>query len=103
MRIWRQTSVSPRTWQPKWIRLKGRRVGEAVAEFVRQMRVTQVVFGHSKLRGRHNFLRPSAVQRFLQEAPPVDVHIVTPGTRTGKMTRRERGVQVPRTFTVAPA
>jgi len=58
-------------------RLRGTSVGEAVLEFVKDKRITQVVFGHSATRGWRKYLYMSAVQRFLRDAPAVDVHIVT--------------------------
>lgn len=59
------------------VRLEGRSVAEAVAEFVRERRITEVVFGRSATGGWRRFLYSSAIQRFLRDAPPVDVHIVT--------------------------
>jgi len=58
-------------------RLRGTSVGDAVIEFVKERRITQVVFGHSATRGWRKYLYASAVQRFLLDAPAVDVHIVT--------------------------
>ena len=57
--------------------LKGKRVGEAVARFVKEMRVTQVVFGHSAVGGWRRLLYLSALDRFLRHAPSVDIHVVT--------------------------
>jgi two-component system sensor histidine kinase KdpD len=57
--------------------LQGKNVGEAVAQFVKEKRITQVVFGHSATRGWRQYVYSSAVQRFLREATAVDVHIVT--------------------------
>ena len=58
-------------------RLRGDSVGEAVAKFVKERRITQVVFGHSASRGWRGYLYLSALNRFLRRAPAVDVHIVT--------------------------
>lgn len=58
-------------------RLKGRNVAEAVIEFVKEKRITQVVFGHSASQGWRRFLYLSALHSFLRDAPSVDVHIVT--------------------------
>ena len=58
-------------------RLRGNSVGEAVAEFVKERRITQVVFGHSASRGWRRYFYLSALNRFLRRAPAVDVHIVT--------------------------
>jgi two-component system sensor histidine kinase KdpD len=57
-------------------RLKGKKVSEAMAEFVREQHVTQVIFGHSATSGWRRYLFLSAVHRFLRDAPAVDVHIV---------------------------
>jgi two-component system, OmpR family, sensor histidine kinase KdpD len=61
----------------KVIRLNGRNVADAVAQVVREKRITQVMFGRSAVKGLRKFLYISAINRFLREAPAVDVHIVT--------------------------
>ena len=58
------------------IRLKGKKVSSAMAEFVREKHITQVIFGHSATSGLRRYLFLSAVHRFLRDAPAVDVHIV---------------------------
>jgi len=58
-------------------RLRGNGVGEAVAEFVKERRITQVVFGQSAARGWRRYFYLSALNRFLGRAPAVDLHIVT--------------------------
>ena len=58
-------------------RLRGNSVGEAVAKFVKERRITQVVFGHSAARGWRKYFYLSALSSFLRHAPAVDVHIVT--------------------------
>jgi two-component system, OmpR family, sensor histidine kinase KdpD len=57
-------------------RLKGKDVASAMAEFVREKHITQVIFGHSATSGWRRYLFLSAVHRFLRDAPAVDVHIV---------------------------
>src|SRR2546422_1807117 len=59
------------------VRLKGKSVAEAVAEFVREKHITQVVFGRSATRGLRRYFYLSAIHQFLRDAPAVDVHIVT--------------------------
>ena len=59
------------------VRLKGRSVADAVAEFVRSKKITQVIFGRAAIRDWRKYLYLSAVHRFLRESPAVDVHIVT--------------------------
>ena len=61
----------------KVARLNGRNVADAVADFVREKHITQVIFGRSSDQGLRKYLYLSAVNRFLREAPGVDVHIVT--------------------------
>ena len=59
------------------IRLKGRSVADAIAEFVRSRHITQVVFGRAAVRDWRKYFYLSVVHRFLRESPSVDVHIVT--------------------------
>jgi two-component system sensor histidine kinase KdpD len=61
----------------KLIRSKGNKVAEEVARVVRENHITQVVFGRSAQTGWKRYLYLSAIHRFLRDAPPVDVHIVT--------------------------
>ena len=58
-------------------RLHGNSVGEVVAKFVKERRITQVVFGHSAAHGWRRYFYLSALNSFLRHAPAVDVHIVT--------------------------
>jgi two-component system, OmpR family, sensor histidine kinase KdpD len=59
------------------VRLQGKDVATTLAKFVREKHITQVIFGRSATSGWRRYLYLSAVQRFLRNAPPVDVHIVT--------------------------
>jgi two-component system, OmpR family, sensor histidine kinase KdpD len=59
------------------IRTKGSKVAEEVAKVVREKYITQVVFGRSAQTGWRRYLYLSAIHKFLRDAPPVDVHIVT--------------------------
>jgi two-component system, OmpR family, sensor histidine kinase KdpD len=61
----------------KVIRSKGKQVAKEVARMVRENHITQVVFGRSAQTGWKRYLYLSAIHRFLRDAPPVDVHIVT--------------------------
>lgn len=61
----------------KVIQLRGKSVADMMAELVREKRITQVIFGRSAVKGLRKLLYVSAVNRFLQKAPAVDVHIVT--------------------------
>lgn len=62
-------------------RASGKSVAEAVAGFVRENHVTQVIFGRSARSGWQKYLYLSAIHKFLRDAPPVDVHIVTQEVR----------------------
>ena len=59
------------------VRLAGASVAEAAAQFVREKHVTQVILGRSAVEGWRKLLYMNAINRFLKEAPAVDVHIVT--------------------------
>lgn len=59
------------------VELKGKSVPLTVAEFVRQKRATQVIFGRSAIHGLRKYLYYWQIQRFLQTTPFVDVHIIT--------------------------
>jgi len=59
------------------VRAKGKNVAEEVAKIVREKHITQVVFGRSAQKGWRRYLYLSAIHRFLRDAPPIDVHIVT--------------------------
>ena len=58
------------------VKLKSKEVAHAMADFVREKHITQVIFGHSATSGWRRYLFLSAVHRFLRDAPAVDVHIV---------------------------
>ncbi|MFZ0800631.1 MAG: universal stress protein [Terriglobales bacterium] len=55
----------------------GKNVAQVVADFVRAKHITHVVFGRSATTGVKRYLYLSAIHKFLRDAPPVDVHIVT--------------------------
>jgi two-component system sensor histidine kinase KdpD len=63
------------------VRLKGKSVAEQVAKLVREKHITQVVFGRSAQKGWRRYLYLSVIHKFLRDAPPVDVHIVTQEVR----------------------
>src|SRR3984957_10256448 len=64
----------------KVVKLTGKEVSSATAEFVREKHVTQVIFGRSAVEGWRKYLYMTAIHRFLRDAPAVDVHIVTQET-----------------------
>jgi two-component system sensor histidine kinase KdpD len=61
----------------KHIQLKGNIVSTMVADFVREHKITQVICGRSAVHGLRKYLYLAAMNRFLANAPAVDVHIVT--------------------------
>ncbi|HVZ59312.1 MAG TPA: sensor histidine kinase KdpD [Terriglobales bacterium] len=65
----------------KIVRLKGGDVASQVAGFVRENHITEVIFGRSAQSRWQKYLYISAIQKFLRNAPPVDVHIVTQQVR----------------------
>jgi len=58
-------------------KVKGTNVAATVAELVRKKHITQMVFGRSATTGLKKYLYLSVINRFLRDAPPIDVHIVT--------------------------
>jgi two-component system, OmpR family, sensor histidine kinase KdpD len=61
----------------KFIQLSGKVVATTVAAFIREQKITQVIFGRSAVHGWNKYLYLAAVNRLLANAPAVDVHIVT--------------------------
>jgi two-component system, OmpR family, sensor histidine kinase KdpD len=61
----------------KPVRLKGVSVADATAQFAREKHVTQIIFGRSAADGWKKFVYMNVINRFLRDAPAVDVHIVT--------------------------
>lgn len=59
------------------IQLAGRSVSLTLAEFVREKRITHVIFGRSTMPRLRQYLYLASLQRFLNTAPYVDVHIIT--------------------------
>src|ERR1700760_3651301 len=57
--------------------IKGKSVAHAAASFVREKRITHIVFGRAAVHGFRKYLYYWAIQHFLKESPNVDVHIVT--------------------------
>jgi two-component system sensor histidine kinase KdpD len=57
--------------------IKGKSIAQAAATFVREKRITHIVFGRTAVSGFRKYLYYWAIQHFLKESPNVDVHIVT--------------------------
>jgi len=64
----------------KVIQLEGATVATAVADFVREQKITQVIFGRSAVHGWKKYLYLGAIHRLLMNAPQVDLHIVNQET-----------------------
>jgi two-component system sensor histidine kinase KdpD len=64
----------------KVIQLQGSNVARSVGEFIREHKITQVIFGRSAVHGWKKYLYLNAIQRLLAHATAVDVHIVTQET-----------------------
>src|SRR5271166_4086286 len=65
----------------KVVRTVGRSIADGVSQLVREHHITQVIFGRSARTGWQRYLYMTAIQRFLRDAPSVDVHIVTQEAR----------------------
>jgi two-component system sensor histidine kinase KdpD len=76
-RTLRQNIEFARNLGAQIVRTEGKRVAEEVVKVVREKHITQVVFGRSAQAGIRRYFYLSAIHKFLRDAPPVDVHIVT--------------------------
>jgi two-component system sensor histidine kinase KdpD len=63
------------------VHLAGKNIPSTTAAFVTENRITQAIFGRSALKGLRKYLYYLAIQRFMSEAPHVDLHIVTQESR----------------------
>ncbi len=61
--------------------LQGKNIPSTTAAFVTEHRITQALFGRSALKGLRKYLYYLAIQKFMSEAPHVDLHIVTQDIR----------------------
>jgi two-component system sensor histidine kinase KdpD len=57
--------------------LTGRETARVTATFIRENRITQAIVGRSAVHGLRSYLYYLAIQKFMSEAPHVDLHIVT--------------------------
>lgn len=57
--------------------LNGSDTARVTAAFVRDNRITQAIVGRSAVRGLRSYMYYLAIQKFMSEAPHVDLHIVT--------------------------
>jgi two-component system sensor histidine kinase KdpD len=61
----------------KVVFLKGNTVATALAAFAQERRITQLLLGRKAVHGIRKYLYYQALQRLLQGAPHLDVHIIT--------------------------
>jgi len=59
------------------VSLTGSDTARVTAAYVREQRITQAIVGRSALHGLRKYLYYLAIQKFMSEAPHVDLHIVT--------------------------
>jgi len=59
------------------VTLSGGDTARVTAAYVREHRITQAIVGRSALHGLRKYLYYLAIQKFMSEAPHVDLHIVT--------------------------
>lgn len=59
------------------VRLTGSDTPRVTAAYIREHRITQAIVGRSALHGIRKYLYYLAIQKFMSEAPHVDLHIVT--------------------------
>jgi two-component system sensor histidine kinase KdpD len=59
------------------VHLTGSDTARTTAIFIREHRITQAIVGRSALHGLRKYLYYLAIQKFMSEAPHVDLHIVT--------------------------
>lgn len=59
------------------VSLTGNNTAEVTASFIRDNRITQAIVGRSAVHGIRSYLYYLAIQKFMSEAPHVDLHIVT--------------------------
>lgn len=60
--------------------LTGKDTARATASYIREHRITQAMVGRSATHGFRSYLYYLALQKFMSEAPHVDLHIVTQET-----------------------
>ena len=61
--------------------LTGTDTAAVTAAYIREHRITQAIVGRSALHGLRKYLYYLAIQKFMSEAPHVDLHIVTQESR----------------------
>jgi two-component system sensor histidine kinase KdpD len=64
----------------KVIHYKGKNIAKIVGKFVNEYKITQAIVGRSAVHGWRKYLYLASIQRMIQDAPAVDIHIVTQDT-----------------------
>ena len=59
------------------VQLTGKDVPRVTAAYIREHRITQAIVGRSATHGLRSYLYYYSLQKFMAEAPHVDLHIVT--------------------------
>ena len=59
------------------VMLEGKDTARTTASYIREHRITQAIVGRSATHGLRSYLYYLALQKFMAEAPHVDLHIVT--------------------------
>ena len=59
------------------VALTGTDTARATAAYIREQRITQVLVGRSAVSGIRSYMYYLAIQKFMSEAPHVDLHIIT--------------------------
>jgi two-component system sensor histidine kinase KdpD len=59
------------------ITLTGTDTPKITAAFIREQRITQAIVGRSAVHGLRSYLYYLAIQKFMSEAPQVDLHVIT--------------------------
>ena len=59
------------------VTLAGKDTARTTAAYIKNNRITQAIVGRSATHGLRSYLYFLALQRFMAEAPHVDLHIVT--------------------------
>lgn len=63
------------------VQLSGKDTARITASYIREHRITQAIVGRSATHGLRSYLYYFALQKFMAEAPHVDLHIVTQESR----------------------
>ena len=74
---WTAACSLRRTLGAQIVMLTGKDTARTTAAYIREQRMTQAIVGRSATHGLRSYLYYFALQKFMAEAPHVDLHIVT--------------------------